>query len=114
MELATIDELMEGQEPGSIKVTAESWEPGKYFIPYYKDQNNCWWGPIEDGDSDWYRSRSKVWSIYTPPKKKVKMWQWLLKQEAGYFISWHAESMDGGGFQAIKRLDHTEIEVEID
>ena len=119
MTIKTIDELMEGQKPGTIKITRESWENGKYFVPYFKDDENFWWGLTTDGNTDWQSASTKRWVTYSPPKRKVKMWQWLVgsaefcNSSSGFYVSKkNAESATGSN--VIQRLDYTEIEVEID
>jgi hypothetical protein len=121
MTIKTIDELMEGQKPGTIKITRESWENGKYFVPYFKDDENFWWGLTADGNTDWQSASTKRWITYAPPKKKVKMWQWLIKDAEGYHPTeryYTAEDIEplreSTILEVIQHLPHTEIEVEID
>jgi hypothetical protein len=116
MEMKTIDELMEGQEPGSIKIRLNTWMSEQYFIPYFKaGRTGRWYGLDERGGRYSYsRSSRPDWHIYEPPKTKVKMWQWLIKGSDGtYYLSVHSQSVNiFDGYTVIKRLDHTEIEVE--
>ena len=120
MTIKTIDELMEGQRPATIKITAAGWGGDQYFIPHFKDKEGYWWGLLQSGAASWYRSHYKVWTTYTP-KKKVKMWQWLIKDAEGYrpTESYHtAEDIEplreSTILEVVQHLPHTEIEVEID
>ena len=75
--MATIDELMEGKAPGSVKVTnvkpGDMWGDDEYFIPYFK-VSNTWYGKssagnyMTQGDQD-------VYGLYKEPKK-MKTWYW--------------------------------------
>lgn len=66
-------------------------------------------------------------SIFTrcvEPKKKVKMWQWAVRYPAGVICtnSFHSSEEElknnfndnDGYYTIIQRLDHTEIEVEVE
>ena len=53
--------------------------------------------------------------LIAEPKKKVKMWQWLMKNSGGYYVPAayypdEVKSVKGG----VKRLEHTRIEIEVD
>ena len=53
--------------------------------------------------------------LIAEPKKKVKMWQWLMKNSGGYYVPAayypdEVKSVKGD----VKRLEHTRIEIEVD
>lgn len=69
-ELKTIDELMEGKVPGSIKVSCFADE--RYFIPFFKD-DDVWRGLTQDGKYDAWCVRGGGWKLYTELKKTRKL-----------------------------------------
>ncbi len=76
--MATIDELMEGKVPGSVRVTHYGWDNNKYFTPYFKSQNK-WYGLSHLNTKDSWVDDSASWQLYTGPKKKVVRWLWAYK-----------------------------------
>ena len=64
---------------------------------------------------------SNTWALYTPPKKKVKMWQWVIilntcefPKTTEYFYSSEEELMKAFGKEiktVVQCADWTEIEV---
>lgn len=72
-------------------------------------------------DEGTYYISEYLWETYEELKKKVKMWQWLIKAPDGkYYESYdfHATEHDvkikNQASQVIRKLDWTEIEVEVD
>ena len=111
----TIDELMEGQEPGSITAIDEH---GMILTPHFKDAEGYWFGLDVEGNGYSSAADTGLWQIYVSPKPKVKKWQWLISDgEGGHFSTMgyytkrgliHAWALN----DIVQRLDHTEIEVE--
>ena len=108
--------------------------PGKDgWIPWYR-QEGARPNLPEDQEVEWsYADTEEIretfarnlnWNGNTPvaryrliaePKKKVKMWQWLMKNSGGYYVPAayypdEVKSVKGG----VKRLEHTRIEIEVD
>jgi len=79
--LQTIDELMKGQVPGSVKVypVDREWDKPNYFQPYFKDDlADEWFGKDKDGGIRGFHINDygkNVWALWTPPKVKKKYWQ---------------------------------------
>lgn len=41
----TIEDLIAGKTPGSIKIKKANWENGKYIVPYFYDERlKSWYG----------------------------------------------------------------------
>ena len=103
------------------------------WIPWYR-QEGARPNLPEDQEVEWsYADTEEIretfarnlnWNGNTPvaryrliaePKKKVKMWQWLMKNSGGYYVPAayypdEVKSVKGG----VKRLEHTRIEIEVD
>ena len=102
------------------------------WIPWYR-QEGARPNLPEDQEVEWEATDGLVgasgvgtlnWNGSTPvaryrliaePKKKVKMWQWLMKNSGGYYVPAayypdEVKSVKGG----VKRLEHTRIEIEVD
>lgn len=118
-ELKTIDELMEGREPGSVKITCEEWNKIDWFIPHFVDSRGYWHGLDNYGVCLSFILGNPMWKIWTEPKKKVKMWQWVFKhKERDEYIVQDTlfknkeDASESYYWKPIKRLDHTEITVD--
>lgn len=71
--LYTIDELMEGKAPGSVRITSRGDHAyyGGWFQPFFKDERGLWVGLEENGRADTrYNGLMHYWKLYTEPKKK--------------------------------------------
>lgn len=68
--LYTIDELMEGKAPGSVKIARANWDRGTFFSPYYKDKYKRWTGPDEEGVTWHDEGTYREYKFYSEPKKK--------------------------------------------
>ena len=62
----TIDELMAGKEPGSIRITTGA--QSAWFKPYFKAADGRWYGLDENGEPDNWWSEANIWFVYTEPK----------------------------------------------
>lgn len=68
--LYTIDELMEGKAPGSVKIVRQhSLQHTAIFCPYFKTCEG-WHGVNEEGTQAIWRDNGWFWKLYTEPKKK--------------------------------------------
>ena len=108
--MATINELMEGQTPGSITVVSGS----IIFTPYFIDRANYWYGLSNTGHTNWFGTQVDRWELYVPPKQKVKMWKWLyVSGLTDRYVETETFYKETPAFNVIQRLDYTMIEVEI-
>jgi hypothetical protein len=64
----TIDELMEGKQPGEIKITQDDFVD-IYFQPYYK-VGMCWYGKLGSGVrlGEGFFDTYIYWRLYEEPK----------------------------------------------
>lgn len=68
--LFTIDELMEGKAPGSVKITQPEMKSDYYMEPFFLGCNG-WVCRSSDNQMYAFRSTStRRWKLYTEPKKK--------------------------------------------
>lgn len=77
--MSSIDELMEGKQPGEIKICPANREPwdGWFFRPMYKDASNDWHGPDNENQANtWPSVVDRDWQIWQPPKKTVVRYLW--------------------------------------
>ncbi len=87
-EYKSIDELMEGKAPGSVKVQFLNWPETLYFVPYFKDLENKgrWHGQnyssVSSGRADWFEGDAGEWKLYEEPKKPVVRWLWAYRSGA--------------------------------
>lgn len=73
--MATIDELMEGKQPGEIWVCMNSdWR----FRPFFRDGMGSWHGVYQDGSPASWQSDINDWQLW-PPKQKVVRYLWAKK-----------------------------------
>ncbi len=118
--MKTIDELMEGQEPGSIKIRRSYWVEDIYFIPFFKTKPGTWHGLDEDEYGFYYEGNNEGWILYIPPKRKVKMWQWLVEGTGTppyTTVEFYPDKQTAQDYYVsniLQKLEHTEIEVETD
>lgn len=69
----TIDELMEGKEPGSIRVCLPEWSEGRFFSPYFRTKTD-WHGLNENLTDDYWSATNCIdWHLYEEPKPKRKI-----------------------------------------
>lgn len=85
--LFTIDELMEGKAPGSVKIICPGWGPDEYFVPFYRDKTHDWCGLDDAGDSLGFDATHSRWKLYTEPKKKKVLRPAVYKQGADFLLS---------------------------
>lgn len=67
----TIDELMEGKEPGSVRVFRKGYDADEWFRPYYKTKKD-WWGLTQSSLCHACSSLHDDWQLYEEPKPKPK------------------------------------------
>jgi hypothetical protein len=60
----TIDELMDGKQPGEIKIALTHWGKASWFQPYFKDENGDWHGVLEDKTADKFYYAYPGWNLY--------------------------------------------------
>lgn len=122
----TLDELLATYPPDDIalgKVTVEVLDPPtcewRTFIPRFKAGHTCWFGLTSDGDCTKKFAGADARPL---PKPRRKLWQWLRYIETNkeyyptnrfYPTREEAEAHYNPVYgRIIKRLDHTEIEVD--
>ena len=116
--MSTLKELVEEHGFG-VKFECRIGRDDDYcwFIPYYEIEDSCF-GPSINSKVANFRHDMKGWQLYKKPKKKVKMWKWLWKENCGSISETHCfYESEHGALQEyasiIQRLDYTEIEVEV-
>lgn len=90
MSLKTIDELMEGKAPGSIKIKNPRSE--NYFVPFYRVENlhKNWWVGVPYGPGgifDVARSYNAEESIWSEFKEKKTLWLNIYENFSESFIT---------------------------
>ena len=79
--LQTIDEIMEGKAPGSVKIRNPEWPPDALFIPYYRiASENRWYGVDNVGVSCGFRGDTPGYEVVRP---KTAYYQWLMRSREG-------------------------------
>lgn len=116
--LQTIDEIMEGREPGSVKVCRTGWNLDDNFSPYFRDEYGIWWGKWQSGNRGAIVGDTADYEIV---RHKTAYYQWLVWQtgylprvttqmypdETSVRRHYSAEVYSG-----IRRIDHTRVEIE--
>ena len=77
--MSTIDQLMEGKQPGEIKVCRQ--DQTGWFQPFVKAKGE-WWGRTHENQSFWDVGYSN-WTIYTEPKPTKVVYEWIVKVNGG-------------------------------
>lgn len=67
--LFTIDELMEGKQPGSVIISHDIY----HVIPYFLDRNNDWVCRSPGGYVVYFEADNRRWKLYTELNKKRTM-----------------------------------------
>lgn len=72
--MPTIDELMQGKQPGEIKIRRPDWDADVWFQPYYKttvhkgiNEVNWWYGMRQSGFSDAQSDLVADWQLWQEP-----------------------------------------------
>ncbi len=71
--MKTIEELMRGKVPGSVKVTTEGWIPDAYIRPYFRCRD-LWFGLDQKSEHAQIGNSPAIWKLYEPSIRKVKKW----------------------------------------
>jgi hypothetical protein len=72
----TLDEIMSGKVPGSVKVRKDTWDSKFWFIPYFKVES-VWYGLNQDDLHDRYNGSYDMWQIHIAPKPKKTVYEWM-------------------------------------
>lgn len=78
--MSTIDELMTGKAPGSIKVCRP--DQSGWFQPFFKARGE-WVGRTSEDHSFWDTGYSS-WTIYTEPKPTKVVYEWMVFEDRWY------------------------------
>ncbi len=70
--MSTIDELMQGKQPGEIKITSDRVYPN-YFTPYFKDSRDIWHA-LDNKENKHIQLGQDLWHLWQEPKKKRVMY----------------------------------------
>lgn len=81
--MPTIDELMEGKAPGSIKVSPK-YRAG-WFSPFFLDENKNWHGLNQNGRSEILPSYLDC-DLYQDPKPTIKVYEWMYEFAGQWMI----------------------------
>lgn len=121
--MATIDELMQGKQPGEIKITHAEWKdlPSCFFKPFFKDKYQIWFGLGEDDEGEDAYSNRDDWYLWQEPRKKIKRWLWVSK--SGHdnlwslicglrFFSEEELKSEYNRWRLLKKLEWSETEFE--
>lgn len=116
--LQTIDAIMEGREPGSVKVRDPKWDYD-YFIPYFRDVGGTWHGLQAEGYPAMWPGNCAEYELVRPV---TAYYQWLMRDRryGSYRVSFDfyksrdeaAKCIDTEFWQAVRRLDYTRTEIE--
>jgi hypothetical protein len=79
--IKTLDQLMEGKAPGSVKLCSADWDSDRYWCPYFKDADGDWVGIDCDGFTTHAAAYSTRYKIYTLPRKTVRMWPVVMRDK---------------------------------
>ena len=93
--LKTIDEIMEGKVPGSVKVRNPEWPPDALFIPYYRiASENRWYGADNVGVSCGFRGDTPGYEVVP---HKTAHYQWLMRSREPWMTrEWHLTQFNEG------------------
>lgn len=118
MSYKTLNDLMEGKQPGEIRVRRGDWPPESWFRPFFVVRSQGWMGLMASLGYSIWDDDEPYWTLWTepaPPKKmrKVKMYRAIYKVDSGYISSyrgWHSDKslFDQDG---VVHWDEREIEV---
>ena len=78
-----ISELMEGKEPGSVKITCRGWGAYVYVRPFFKDNKGAWHCSDEYNISYRFEDWSERFSLYQEPAKTKTVYEWMIKEDRG-------------------------------
>ena len=119
--MATLKELVDEFGFG-VKFCRSDKGENYYFEPRYY-WNNLYIGIEKDaslthGTASQHFEEYSNWKIYKEPKKKVKMWKWLVIDNDGEYCDSTSyfdciEMVRKYHDEVIQKLDYTEIEVEV-
>ena len=118
----TLKELIE-KYGWQVKFKVKDFPDDDWFKPYFKDRSGDFWGLDSEGNSThWLKSDRHKWELYTEPKKKVKVYQYMFKNKSfwletyGFYKDAEAFKKDYPNVKQFKRLDRTmeEVDEEID
>lgn len=97
------------------RVMQDDWDTGAY-IEIICIGSTEFYGKLSDGmDGMW--SKHGAWLLYTPPKRKVKMWKWVYRNDGIFETGYHkteqcAKELLPYCCKILFRLDNSMIEVE--
>lgn len=129
--MSSLKELIEGNSkvPGDIKVKKGDWKPDRYFTPYYNIDGsvygiraiNIYTFRGASTGSVSYNTNDGPWELYVEPKKKVKLYRYLLKSTSSetfkistyLYPSWDAAARSNANYEVV-RIHGEPIEVEED
>jgi len=74
-EVKHLRDWLKEYKPGEVTLIRDNEFCDEIFTPYYIVCGRCY-GITSEGVSINYSALTVCWSLYTPPKKKVKKWQW--------------------------------------
>jgi len=100
----TIDQLMEGKAPGSIKIACADLE--RWFQPFYKNKAGTWFGLEGSGFSVSFSNDFQDWYIYTEPKPTKVVYEWLLLEDDQ---SWTIDGSLMGEKEAKEYYDYMKV-----
>lgn len=123
----TIDELMEGKVPGSVKVQGCNWDALDWCKPFYKTAGTAWRVLGSKNDEYLVVGGREEWRIYVEPKPKVKRWLWAQGSKphdhedereiewntgAGFYTEEEVKEVYRNFNYQLKRLDWSETEFD--
>lgn len=114
----TLDEIMRDKKPGELKLRRPSWHQTDYFIPFFKDKDDEWYGLGQNKKLDYWNRSSADWQIWTPPpaekkKKTVVVYEWLSTH--GYTDVATEEYMaKHHGDRGYKKVPNSRREIEVE
>lgn len=70
-ELKTIDELMAGKAPDSLKISMADHD---YFRPFFQNRNGDWFGLDRRSLAISHCGQVKKWKVWEEPKPEEQLW----------------------------------------
>lgn len=110
--MATIDQLMQSNTPGSIRIAASTWKDEQWFTPYFTNKYR-WWGLDNTGNSVMYSALGEDWQPWRKPIQKHKKWLWAYRDlEDGSWRMSQAYMDSCEAISAFCRHEHAPIKLE--
>ena len=115
--MATLDEIMKEYGPGEVKLTSRRLRKDEWFQPFFRTNEGIWFGKTNSFDDymAWGNQVTDTWEIYTPPKRKLKLWACFHKDTFEIHDQMlPQEAIDSYIPQTLVKIPASEVEIEVE